>query len=135
MTISLLNEVRLNDLYTRSPALFSTLPFVATELSGQPANALGHQSVAQSDAVTPTHRQFEENPKLENLPPHSSPQPAEQVLARPIQHDLMGQDIPSSNSITIIAGLTERQITPPSSIALYEIAAQPTPVNHTAVVA
>jgi len=34
MTISLLNEIRLNDLHARSPALFSTLPFVPTEQPG-----------------------------------------------------------------------------------------------------
>jgi hypothetical protein len=134
MDISLLNEVRINDQQARIPGLFSTLPFVPTESQGQPVREILHRSVSASDTVTATHRQFEKA-TAENTNTRSGSLADAQPRARFVSHDLMGQDVPSANSITVIAGLTERAATPSSLIVLYELTAQPDPVNHTAKVA
>ena len=136
MTISLLNEVRSNDLLALSPALFSTLPFVPFGPGADPAGEFG-RDVSPSEATNPISLQ-PRNPTPEELFNQPGPAPvaqSTQVRARPIIiSDLMGQNVPSANSITIIAGLTERHTTPPSPIALYERTAQPAPAVRTVTI-
>jgi hypothetical protein len=131
MTISLIEEVRLNDLVTRSPALFSVLPFVPHGQSADPAGELG-RNVWPSEATDPISLQ-PKNPTPEELFNMPGPRPVAQgatVPARTIMTDLLGQNIPSDNSIAVIAGSIERTTTPSYSIALYERTAQLAPAVH-----
>tara|TARA_R110000868_G_scaffold379453_5_gene645274 strand:- start:1224 stop:1634 length:411 start_codon:yes stop_codon:yes gene_type:complete len=126
MTIQPLDEVALYDLNTRSPLLFSTLTIAEMEQQTHPAHEFDRR-ISASEALNPLNLKLGDIPRDERSR-RSGPASAERqtrARPRPTSFPLMGQDIPSTNSITLIAGLTERQIAPLRSVALYERTAQP----------
>ena len=132
MTIQPLDALTLHDLSARFP-FFSTLPFAGEEQSAHPASPLSRQ-VAASAAINPTHLKFVDIPSPDRSRRDGLVPTAGDIQARPryASFPLAGQNVPSSNSITLIAGLTERQVTPPRSIAaLYERTARPAPTLPT----
>ena len=123
MTIQPLDEVALYDLNTRSPLLFSTLTIAEMEQQTHPAHEFDRR-ISASEALNPLNLKLGDIPRGEryNL---TDLERQTRARPRPTSFPLMGQDIPSTNSITLIAGLTERQIAPLRSVALYERTAQP----------
>lgn len=132
-----LDDVRLYDLYARSPLLFNPLTIAEMDQPIHPARELGRQSVQASAAVNPTHLQLG-HPTPAEMSRHAGPAPATrggQVRPRPISFPLMGQNVPSANSAMFIAALTERNVGLPGLIALYERTAQPVLAGRIVMVA
>ena len=130
MTIQPLGAIALHDLNARVP-FFSALSFVG---EGHPIHeALApNRQVAVSGAINPTNLKFVDIPSAEQSH-HAGPAPIEAGTRQPrfVSFPLAAQNVPSTNSIALIAGLTERSVAPFQSIALYELTARPAPTFPT----
>ncbi len=135
MAIQPLDEFALYDLNTRSPLLFSTLTVAEMEPYALPAHQVDRR-ISASEALNPLNLKLGDIPRGERYDltglaadPHRT-----QALPPPVAFPLMAQSVPSANSVTLIAGLTERQLAQPQSIALYERIARPAPALPTVAI-
>ncbi len=135
MAIQPLDEIALYDLNTRSPMLFSTLTVAEMEQQAHPGHQFDRQ-ISASEALNPLNLKLGDIPRGEryNLTDLATEPRRTEALPRPASFPLMAQSVPSANSVTLIAGLTERQLAQPQSIALYERIAQPAPALPTVAI-
>ncbi len=134
MAIQPLDAVTLHDLSARFP-FFSALPFVGMDHPVHPTLDPSRQ-VPEPRASNPTHLKLGDIPS-EDISRHFGATPTEVSArrgARSVSFPLTAQNVPSANSITLIAGLAERHIAPLQSIALYERTAQPTHTPRTVTI-
>lgn len=136
MAIEPLSDVALYDRYVRSPLLFNSLPFVGFDQAG-PMHELERRALLTLTAANqvelrlkqPALAQSRSSTEIEltNDEPDFRP--------RTVSFPIMGQSIPSSNSVTIIASLTHRHIAPAAAIGLYDRTARLVQNTRTAVFA
>ena len=134
MAIQPLDAIALHDLNARFP-FFSALSFVGMDQPAHPAHGISRQ-VSESAAINPTNLKFGDIAPADQSR-RSGPAPSARVAEirpRSISFPLMSQNVPSTGSITLIAGLAERHIATPRSIALYERTAQPAHTPRTVAI-
>ncbi len=108
-----LDEIALYDRLARSPLLFNPANFVGVDQPTQPSSPeVGLQPVSASAAGKPVGLQIGSSTAsgVSNRPVRAPSARVRQIRARPISFPLTVQNIPSANSITLIAGLTERNM-------------------------
>jgi hypothetical protein len=125
-----LDEIVLYDRLARSPLLFNPANFVGVDQPTQPSSpGFDLQPVSASAAGKPVGLQIGSSTAsgVSNRSVRARSARVRQIRARPISFPLMVQNVASARSITLIAGLTERNMVPQGAIARYERSARSPP--------